>query len=680
MIAAIIQARMGSERLPGKSLADVAGKPLLERVVQRVKASHLVDQVIVATTTGVEDDPLADLVGRLEIPCFRGSPDDVLDRVYHAARDHGADHVVRVTGDCPLIDPGVIDRVIQAYVEGGHDYVSNTIRYTYPDGLDVEVCSLEALERAWKEALLPSEREHVTSYIRNSGHFRTLNVEGPDDLSRFKLSVDTREDLQLARSVYEALCDNEHFDLEDVIRFLAERPDLISVNDASVVNEGYYASLLADEPVPARALPVARSYELKDRSLTLIPSGSQTFSKGPSQFVQGVAPVFLQRGAGSHAWDVDGNEYVDYILALGPVILGHNYPAVTEAAVRQMAEGVAFSMAHPLEIELAALLVEIIPCAEMVRFGKNGSDVTSAAVRVARAYTGREMVACCGYHGWQDWFIGTTTRNKGVPGAVQELTTTFKYNDIDSLEEVFARHPGRVAAVVMEPFGVEEPRDGFLEKVRDATSREGAVLVYDEVITGFRLAMGGAQEHFGVVPDLACFGKAMGNGLPISTVVGRRDVMALFDEVFFSSTFGGEAVSLAAAVATINEMRTENVIAHLWSQGRKLQDGYNVLARELGLDGATRCAGLPPRTVLTFKDGDGQDSLALKSLFQQECLKRGLLTGGYHNLCYSHSDRDIDYTLRVYRTVLEILSQAIREGDVAERLEGKPVEPVFRRA
>ena len=680
MIAAIIQARMGSERLPGKSLADVAGKPLLERVVQRVKASTLVDRVIVATTTAAEDDPLADLAGRLEVPCFRGHRDDVLDRVYHAARNHGAEHVVRVTGDCPLIDPGVMDRVIQAYLAGTHDYVSNTIRYTYPDGLDVEVCSFPALERAWKEAHLPSEREHVTSYIRTSGHFRTSNVEGPEDLSRFKLSVDTPEDLHLARSIYEALGDKEPFDLKDVMTLLGGRPDLVSVNAASVVNEGYYASLLADGPIPARDLPVGRSLALKDRSLALIPSGSQTFSKGPTQFVQGMAPVFLQRGSGSHVWDVDGNEYVDYILALGPVILGHNYPAVTEAAVRQMAEGVAFSLAHPVEVELAELLVEIIPSAEMVRFGKNGSDATSAAVRVARAYTGREMVACCGYHGWQDWFIGTTTRNKGVPGAVQELTTTFKYNDINSLEEVFARHPGRVAAVVMEPFGVEEPVDDFLQKVREAADREGAILVYDEVITGFRLAMGGAQEHFGVVPDLACFGKAMGNGFPISAVVGRRDIMALFDEVFFSSTFGGEAVSLAAAVATINEMRKENMIAHLWSQGRKLQDGYNVLARELGVEGDTGCIGLPPRTVLTFKDGDGQDSLALKSLFQQECLKRGLLTGGYHNLCYSHSDRDIDYTLRVYRTVLEILSQAIREGDVRERLEGEPLEPVFRRA
>ena len=538
MIAAIIQARIGSDRLPGKCLADIAGKPLLRRVVERARASSLLDDVIVATTTESGDDPLADLVEKLGVKCFRGSEDDVLDRVYSAARHYGVDHVVRLTGDCPLLDPEIIDRVIEAYRSKGCDYATNTMRYTYPDGLDVEVFSFAVLEQAWEDARLPSEREHVTPFIRTSGRFSTFNVEGPEDLSRFKWSVDTEADLELARAIYQGLAERPCFGLDDVVALLEKRPDLMAMNAHGIVNEGYYISLLEDEPIPARPLPVSRSYALKDRSLRLIPSGSQTFSKGPSQFVQGVAPVFLKRGSGSHVWDVDGNEYVDYMMALGPVILGHNFLAVTEAATRQMADGVAFSQAHPLEVELAELLVETIPCAEMVRFGKNGSDATSAAVRVARAYTEREMVACCGYHGWQDWYIGTTTRNRGVPRAVQELTATFRYNDLASLEQIFARHPCQVAAVIMEPIGIEEPRDGFLEQVRELATREGTILIYDEVITGFRLAMGGAQEHFGVVPDLACFGKAMGNGFPISTVVGRRDIMELFDEVFFSSTFG----------------------------------------------------------------------------------------------------------------------------------------------
>ena len=422
------------------------------------------------------------------------------------------------------------------------------------------------------------------------------------------------------------------------------------------------------------------SQEWFERGQRVIPGCSQTFSKGWTQFTFGASPIFLRSGKGCRVIDVDGNEYVDYPMALGPIVLGHNYPRVSEAVRRQMDEGTTFSLPHPLEVQVAETLVEIVPCAEMVRFAKNGSDATSGAVRLARAFTGREIIACCGYHGWQDWYIGTTTRNKGVPKAVQDLTIPFEYNNIASLERIFAEHSGQVAAVIMEPVGVIEPEQGFLERIRELTRCEGALLIFDEIITGFRLALGGAQEYFGVIPDLACFGKAMGNGYPISAVVGSRDIMQLFDEVFFSFTFGGETVSLAAALATISEMRKKNVISHLWEQGQKLKDGYNVLAREFGVDRYTECIGLPPRTVVTFKDETGSESLVLKSLFQQECLKRGVLFSGGHNVCYSHSNADIDHTLRAYRAATEIMAEAIRSGDPLQRLEGKPVQAVFRQA
>ena len=676
-IAAIIQARMGSTRLPGKTLAPIQGKPMIQHLVQRVQASSLVEDVIIATTTKDRDDVLVEFAQGLGLKCYRGSEEDVLDRVYQAARRFGVDHIVRVTPDCPLLDHQVMDGVIEAYLSGDYDYVTNTPGC--PDGLDVEVFSFRALERAWEVARLPSEREHITEFLQNSGEFRLFHLAGPVDLSHFKWSVDTQEDLDFVRAVYERLEERgDIFYLEDVLTALRRYPQLMTINQSSIPNQGHYKALAGDPPIPASELPVGQSYALKDKAQSLIPSCTQTFSKGPTQFVQGVAPVFLERGHGCHVWDVDGNRFIDYSMGLGPVILGHNYPAVTEAAIRQMKDGVAFSLPHRLEVELAELLVEIIPCAEMVRFGKNGSDATSGAVRLARAYTGRDVIACCGYHGWQDWYIGTTTRNKGVPQAVQELTIPFQYNDIASLERIFTQHSGKVAAVIMEPVGVVEPQDDFLQTVRDLAHREGALLVFDEIITGFRLALGGAQEFFGVEPDLACFGKGMANGFPLSAVVGRREIMELFDEVFFSFTFGGEAVSLAACIATINEIREKNVIAHLWAQGRKLKDGYNVLAREFEVEHYTECIGYFPRTVVSFKDDTGAASLVVESLFQQECLKRELLFTGGHNICYSHTDRDIDYTLRVYRTALEILAQAIKEGDVAERVEGTMLEPVFR--
>ncbi len=681
-VIAIVQARMGSTRFPGKVLEEIAGHPMLWQVVNRVRMARTVDNVTVATSTESSDRAVADFCAKEGIPCFLGSENDVLDRFYQAARSYEADAIVRITADCPLVDPQVVDKVVSAYLQDGYDYVTNTMRYTYPDGLDVEVFSFSALEMAWHEARFPAERQHVTPYISRSGRFRLHNVESEVDLSSRNLrwTVDEPADLEFVRAIYAYLGNNHKpFGLDHVLQLLEEEPHLMEINAGKIRNEGYYKSLAREDPMSPQSRPQDRSQALKVKAEQLIPSCTQTFSKGPTQFVQGVAPVFLVRGQGSHVWDVDGNEYIDYPMALGPIILGHNYPAVTDAVISQIRDGTTFSLPHPLEIEVAELLVETIPCAEMVRFGKNGSDATSGAVRLARAFTGRDIIACCGYHGWQDWYIGTTTRNRGVPKAVQQMTVPFEYNNVASLERIFTEHPGQMAAVIMEPVGVIEPQNGFLNQVREITQREGALLIFDEIITGFRLTIGGAQQYFDVTPDLACFGKAMANGYPIAAVVGRKEVMEVFDDVFFSFTFGGETVSLAAARATINEMREKNVISHLWDQGLKLKDGLNVLAKEFEIDHLTECIGLPPRTVITFKDEKGAESMVLKSLFQQECLKRGILFSGGQNICYSHTDADIEQTLRVYRAAMELLADAIQSGDARERLEGEPMQPVFRR-
>ncbi len=681
-VVAIVQARMGSRRLPGKVLAEVGGKPMLWYVTQRLRRARTVHDVVVATTTCASDDPVVAFCQRERIPVFRGSEDDVLDRYYRAAQAQGAGAVVRITADCPFIDPGVIDRVVGAYLDGEADYVSNTLTHTFPDGLDTEVFSMAALETAWKEATREPEREHVTPYLKLSGRFTVQNVhaEQGDPPPTLRLTVDEPADLEFTRALYALLDGNAGFSVSELAKLLREHPELAALNRSIVRNEGYYKSLISEKPIAMTERSLAASQRLKEEARRLIPSYAQTFSKGPSQFVQGVSPVFLARARGSHVWDVDDNEYIDYSMALGPVILGHADPEVNQAIAQQMENGYAFSLPHPLELELAKVLVALIPCAEMVRFAKNGSDVTAGAVRAARGFTGREKVAFCGYHGWQDWYIGATTRNKGVPVGVRQLVAGFEYNNLASLERIFAENRGQVAAVIMEPVGVVAPQEGFLQQVKDLAHREGALLIFDEVITGFRMALGGAQEYFKVTPDLGCFGKAMGNGYPIAAVVGRRDVMAIFDEVFFSFTFGGDALGLAAALATIRALRERKVIERIWELGERLRDGYNTLARELGLERYTSCIGYPPRTVLTFKDDSGAEWLALKSLFQQEVIKRGVLCAGYHMLCASHSAGDIEHTLRVYRAALGAMAEGITAGDVESRLQGPPVSPVFRRA
>ncbi|MDE2396805.1 MAG: aminotransferase class III-fold pyridoxal phosphate-dependent enzyme, partial [Burkholderiales bacterium] len=340
------------------------------------------------------------------------------------------------------------------------------------------------------------------------------------------------------------------------------------------------------------------------RSEKVIPLGSQTFSKSRTQYPYGVSPYFITRGQGSRVWDLDGNEYIDFVSSLASITLGYQDPDVTAAVRAQLDEsGVIFSLPHPLETEVAELICEMVPCAERVRFGKNGSDATAGAIRVARAHTGRDRVAVCGYHGWQDWYIGSTARHRGVPQATRELTHAFAYNDLDALRTLLAAHPGEFAAVILEPMNVAEPLPGYLQGVKELAHGHGALLVFDETITGFRYSNGGAQAHFGVTPDLATFGKGLANGYPVSAVAGRADVMKQMEEIFFSFTFGGEALSLAAAKATLTKLQREPVAATLAERGRQAMDGARAVIERHGLGDLFSVSGHPTWSFLNIKDG-----------------------------------------------------------------------------
>jgi glutamate-1-semialdehyde 2,1-aminomutase len=420
---------------------------------------------------------------------------------------------------------------------------------------------------------------------------------------------------------------------------------------------------------------IIKSDELYEKAFKLIPCTTQTLAKGPQQNVKGISPKYLARGKGSHVWDVDGNEFIDFNMGIGPLSLGYAYDKVDDAIKQQLKDGITFSLMHPLEVEVAEMLHEIIPNAESIRYSKSGADVTSAAIRVARAYTKRNKILCCGYHGWHDWYISVTDRNAGIPNIIQDLTFTFNYNDIQSVIDSIDED---TAAVILEPFVFEAPKDNFLQKLKDVCDKNGTLLIFDEMWTGFRIALGGAQEYFGVNADLATFSKAVANGMPIGILVGRKEVMSVLEkDVFFFTTFGGEALSLAAAKATITELKEKNVPAYLAMQGEKLKDGYNKIAEELNMP-YTKCIGYECRSLMTFDSSIG-NPLEMKSLVQQEMIKRGILWGGFHNMSFSHSDSDVEYTLKVYRDVLPILKKAVDEKNIRGYLKGEPVEPVFRK-
>ncbi|KAB2909835.1 MAG: aminotransferase class III-fold pyridoxal phosphate-dependent enzyme [Ignavibacteriales bacterium] len=420
---------------------------------------------------------------------------------------------------------------------------------------------------------------------------------------------------------------------------------------------------------------ISESNKLYERSKGLIPAFTQTLAKGPEQYVNGVAPKYLKKGKNAHVWDVDGNEFIDLNMGIGPLSIGYCIPEIDEAIKNQLADGITFSLMHPLEVEVAELIREVVPNAEAVRYSKTGADVVSAAVRLARAWTKKKKVLCCGYHGWHDWYIAVTDRNAGIPQVIEDMSFTFNYNDIDSVIDSI---DDDVACIILEPFVFQEPKDDFLQKLRKICDENNILLIFDEMWTGFRVALGGAQEFFGVNADLALFSKAVANGMPIAMITGRKDVMALLDkDVFFFTTFGGEALSLAATKATIEFIRKYDAQKIIAQKGKRLKDGYNRIATELGMN-YTSCTGFECRTVVNFDPSAG-NPLEMKSLLQQEMIKRGVLWGGFHNVCYSLTEEDIDHVLAAYREALSILKEAVENKKVAEMLRGVPVSPVFRK-
>ena len=419
-----------------------------------------------------------------------------------------------------------------------------------------------------------------------------------------------------------------------------------------------------------------KSEQLLDRALKSIPLASQTFSKSLTQYPRGVSPFFIEKGNGARVWDVDGNEYIDFVNSLAAVTLGYCDQVVDRAVQKQMKNGVIFSLPHTLEMEVSEKLIDIIPCAEKVRFAKNGTDATSASIRIARAYTGKEHIAVCGYHGWQDWYIGSTTRDLGVPKAVKELTHKFEYNNIESLERVFQER--ELACVIMEPMNIEYPKDNFLEKVKELVHKNNALLIFDETITGFRYSLGGAQQFFGVIPDLATFGKGMANGYPLSAVVGSSKIMQKVEDIFFSGTFGGETLSLAAASVIIDKYKKEQVTEHFFEVGTYLLKQLNELINNNDLANIFWASGHPSWSFLHIKDQQQYNSFEIKTFFLQEMFKRGILTLGLHNLSFSHTYKDIDKLIAAYTEVLPMIKQHIDNQTLLENIQGEILESLFK--
>lgn len=414
------------------------------------------------------------------------------------------------------------------------------------------------------------------------------------------------------------------------------------------------------------------------RAERTIPLGSQTFSKSRTQYPNGISPLFASRVNGPNLWDLDGNKYIDLVSSLASITLGYNDPNLNRSVSRQLKKAVGMSLPGVLEAEVAELLVELVPSAEMVRFGKNGTDATSAAIRLARAYTGRDHVLVCGYFGWQDWSIGSTTRNKGVPEAVSSLTHKFEFNNLNSLSSLFSQLESKVAAVILEPMNVVYPIQGYLESVKELTHSNGALLIFDETITGFRFSTGGAQELFGVTPDLSTFGKGMANGFPISAVVGRKDVMMEMEEIFFSGTFGGELLSLAAAKHVIERHKSQNLARELGTIGDGLEVLTNRAIQNAGISELLSLSGHPTWKFLNWRSTPEYSVEEIKTYFMQLIFERGLLVLGTHNVTLAHKEKIVKKISEIYYEVFEIMKDKVEKGLLRNELKVEPLKPLFK--
>jgi glutamate-1-semialdehyde 2,1-aminomutase len=659
-VVVIVQARLGSVRMPRKVLEPLEGRPALQLLLERAARAKSVHEVVLAIPDLERDDPLEELAKRLDVRCVRGSETDVLDRYLRAARAADAAVVVRLTGDCPLIDHSVIDRVIQPVRDGRAEWA--TTGTSFPDGLDVQVATFAALERATDEATEPHDREHVFPWITRDASLRSVIVEHERDLGAMRITLDEPDDLAVLRAVLERRVEAD-IDLAALGQLWDEQPDVFEANRHLVRDQG---SMLGT------------GQKLWCHALNRIPGGSMLLSKRAEMLLPGEWPAYFDRASGCQVWDLDGKRYLDVgLMGVGTNILGYAHPKVDEAVQRVVSKGALSTLNAPEEVELADRLCELHPWAEMARFTRSGGEACAVAVRIARAASGKDAVAFCGYHGWHDWYLAANLADDaaldghllpglepaGVPRALMGTSRPFVYNNLASLEEILAA--GDVGTIIMEVERSIPPEPGFLAGVRELATKHGAVLVFDECTSGFRQVLGGHHLLQGVEPDIAILGKTLGNGFAVNAIIGRRSVMEAANRTFISSTFWTERVGAAAALAALEAMREEDAPGRVHAIGLTVNERWRDLASSAGLE--LSIAGLPAISAFSVP---GRDPSTIRTFVIQSLLAQGFLAANAIYVSIAHADDVLDPYLQALSGVMATVAERSDEELLASLPNG----------
>jgi glutamate-1-semialdehyde 2,1-aminomutase len=672
-VVAIVQARMGSVRLPKKVMKRIAGRPLIELLLARLSRADELDEIVLATSEDPGNTCLVDHVAQLGYKIFRGCEGDVLERYVGAARGAKADIVVRITGDCPLVDPELVDEAIRRFRVAEVDYLSNTAPPTYPDGLDVEVLRFSALERASAETEKPHDREHVTPYVRESGRFTVASMCNDEDLSAWRWTVDEPADLEVATNVFAHFSPRLHFGWREIAHLRRARPELFAANLRIASGEG------------AR---MGSGQKLWKRAKGVIPGGNMLLSKRAEMFLPNRWPAYFSRAKGCQVSDLDGNEYIDMsIMGVGTNTLGYGHDEVDAAVCEVVAKGNMSTFNCPEEVYLLERLLELHPWADMGRLARSGGEANAIAVRIGRAASGRDKVAFCGYHGWHDWYLSANLVDgqnlaghllpgleaRGVPQALRGTVYPFDYNNYEQLEALMNAH--EIGVIKMEVSRNRDPETGFLHRVRKLADAKGVVLIFDECTSGFRQTFGGVHKLYGVQPDMAVFGKALGNGYAITATIGRRNVMEAAQSTFISSTFWTERIGPSAALKTLEVMDRLRSWELITDVGRQIRSRWQALADAYGI--AIEHWGLPALTGFTVRS---KNALAYKTLITQEMLAKGFLAGNSVYVCIAHTPEVINGYFDALDPVFALIKKC-EDGreDVASLLKGPICHAGFTR-
>ncbi|MEI8309166.1 MAG: aminotransferase class III-fold pyridoxal phosphate-dependent enzyme [Verrucomicrobiota bacterium] len=671
-VLAIVQARMGSTRFPNKVMKPIGGKPMIEILLSRLSRAAEVDAILVATSEDSRNQPLVDLVRALGYLCYQGSENDVLDRYYQAAKSAAAQVIVRITGDCPLVDPGLVDEIIKRFRAAKVDYFNNLSPLSYPDGLDIEVFSFEALEKAAHEAVQSLEREHVTTYLRENPAFTCGSMHYDQDLSALRWTVDEAPDLRLVERIFAHFYPRIDFTWTEALAFQQLNPELFKMNNTSTRNDCQF---------------LGAGQKLWKRAKQVIPGGNMLLSKRAEMFLPDQWPAYFSKSKGCKVWDLDGREYTDMsIMGIGTNILGYGHAEVDDAVMQTIRAGNMSTLNCPEEVYLVEKLIELHPWADMARLARSGGEANAMAIRIARAASGKDKIAICGYHGWHDWYLSANLGDdenlaghllpgldpKGVPQNLKGTVFPFNYNNFAELETlVNAQDIGVIKMEVVRNMG---PEDNFLEKVRDLATSRGIVLIFDECTSGFRETFGGLHKKFGVEPDMAMFGKALGNGYAITATIGRREIMEAAQSTFISSTFWTERIGPTAALATLKVMERERSWEAITTTGLKIRSAWQALADKHGLE--ISHWGLPALTGFTFQSSQ---ALAYKTLLTQEMLSKGYLAANSVYVCIDHTTAVLDGFFDALDPVFSLIKECEEGRDVMSLLKGPVCHGGFKR-